>query len=191
MLRKTFRIIICVFIILLLILAALVYIPRTEKLDYNMTGYIIQPDGEIVDQFTFSVSGKEYDFIIDGLKSGTISFSGDKLTELGKDAFVLYFDWGSATFKNRYTFGYYFGDYAPMNNQLVDGSLCYYDGIANASYFETGMLDLENGTYCMYARNLVENAFIVGTSDPNTDPLEVIASFQQRVKIPELQKTNS
>ena len=190
MLRKSFRIIICVFIILLLILAALVYMPRTEKLDYNMTGYIIQPDGEIVDQFTFSISGKEYDFIIDGLKSGRITFSGDKLTELGKDAFILHFDWGSAMFSH-YTFGYYWGDYAPMNNQLVDGSLCYYDGIANASYFETGMFDLENGTYCMYARNLVENAFIVGTSDPNTDPLEVIASFQQRVKIPELQKTNS
>ena len=191
MLHKSFRIIICVFIILLLILAALVYIPRTEKLDYNMTGYIIQPDGEIVDQFTFSVSGKEYDFIIDGLKSGRISFSGDKLTELGKDAFVLYFDWGSATFKNRYTFGYYLGDYVPLNNQLVYGTLCYYDAIANESYFESGILDLENGTYCMYARNLVENAFIVGTSDPNTDPLEVIASFQQHVKIPELQKTNS
>ena len=166
MLRKSFRIIICVFIILLLILAALVYIPRTEKLDYNMTGYIIQPDGEIVDQFTF------------------------KLTELGKDAFILHFDWGSEMFSH-YTFGYYWGDYAPMNNQLVDGSLCYYDGIANASYFETGMLDLENGTYCMYARNLVENAFIVGTSDPNTDPLDVIASYQQNVNIPEMQKTIS
>lgn len=172
-------------VIVLLILAALVYIPRTETLDYDMTGYIIQSDGEVIERFNFTITGKEYDFIIDGLKSGRLSFSGDKLTEIGMDAFVMYFDWDSATFSEKYTFGHYVGDYHPENARFVIGELNYYNGAANDSYFETGMLDLENSTFCMYADNLVEDAFIVGVSDLNTDPLTVMECYRKLVKVPE------
>lgn len=182
--KPVFKIIFSTVAIILLILAALIYIPLTEKLNYDMTGYIIQPNGEIMEQFTFSITGKEYDFIIDGLKSGRISFSGNKLREIGRDAFILHFDWDSATFSKRYTFGTYTGDYHLSNDQLVHGSLCYYNGLANDIYYETGILDLENGTFCMYADDLVGNAFIVGTSDPNDDPMEVIERYQEFVKAP-------
>ena len=177
--KPVFKIIFSTVAIILLILAALIYIPLTEKLNYDMTGYIIQPNGEIMEQFTFSITGKEYDFIIDGLKSGRISFSGDKLKEIGRDAFILHFDWDSATFSERYTFGTYTGDYHLLNNQYVRGTLWYYNGTANESNYETGILDLENGTFCMYANDLVDNAFIVGTSDPNDDPMDVIGRYQE------------
>ena len=76
--KKVICIILLSVISALILLAALTYIPRTRALDYDMYGYIINRDGQIIEQFTFNITGKEYDFIIDP-PGGEISFRGDTL----------------------------------------------------------------------------------------------------------------
>ena len=86
-----------------------------------------------------------------------------------------------------YTFGSYTGNYHPADPRYVTGSLSYYSDTTNSSHFEFGMLDLEDGTFCMYADELVKDAFIVGVTDPNADPLTVVEAYQKFVRIPDLQ----
>lgn len=186
--RKTVRIIFRSVVAVLILLAALTYIPITRALDYDLYGYIIRPDGQILEEFTFTVTGKEYDFIIDP-PGGAISFSGEKLTQLEEDAFILHFDWNSYTIAKSYTFGHYTGDYDFRDSRYVYGSLCYYNGAANTSDFGTGMLDLENESFCLYADGLIENAYILGVSDPEADPMAMLEPYLEYIKIPDLQPT--
>lgn len=173
-------------LVALLLLAAMTYIPQTRELRYEMNGFIISPDGQIMEEFTFTIYGKEYDFIIDR-PGGVISHTGETLVKVERDAFIMYFDWDSATISKNYTFGHYTGDYHPTDSQYVFGMLDYYCGNTNSSHFESGMLDLENGAFCMYADDLVEKAFIVGVSDPDTDPMAVLEPYLKFVRIPDLQ----
>lgn len=185
-LKVLFVILCSVVAVALIVMAALVYIPRTRTLDYDMHGYILQPNGQIVEQFTFTVTGKEYDFIIDR-PGGVIRHTGETLVKVERDAFIMYFDWDSATISKNYTFGHYTGDYHPTHPRYVFGTLDYYCGTTNSSHFESGMLDLEDGAFCMYAEDLIENAFIVGVSDPHTDPTAVLEPYLKFVRIPDLQ----
>lgn len=184
--KKIVGIVLCSVVAVLILLAALTYIPRAKTLDYDLYGYIIRPDGQILEEFTFTITGKEYDFIIDP-PGGTIGFSGEKLTQLERDAFILYFDWNSPTITKNYSSGHYDGDYHPTEPRYVLGTLSYYSGTTNLYHWETGMLDLENGAFCMYADDLIENAFVVGVSDPDADPMAALEPYLKYVKIPDLQ----
>lgn len=186
--RKTVRIILRSVVAVLILLAALTYIPLTRALDYDLYGYIIRPDGQILEEFTFTVTGKEYNFIIDP-PGGTISFSGEKLTQLEEDAFILTFDWNSYTITRNYTFGHYIGDYFLIDPRYVYGSLTFFNGDAHSSCFGTGMLDLENESFCIYADGLIENAYILGVSDPEADPMAVLEPYLEYIKIPDLHPT--
>ncbi len=186
--KKVVGIILCSVVAVLLLLAALTYIPRTKMLEYDLHGYIIRPDGQILEEFTFTITGKEYDFIIDPPGS-TISFQGENLIQLERDAFILYFDWNYDAITKKYTFGNFDGDYHPTEPRYVLGTLCYYSGATNSSHYETGVLDLENGAFCMYADDLIGDAFIVGMSDPDSDPMTVLESYLKFVRIPNLQPT--
>ena len=163
-------------IIPLLIIAGLTYIPRTQALSYDMHGYIITQDGEIVEQFTFQITGKAYDFIIDP-PGGSAHFSGNELTELSMDAHILYFEWNCKRLSEDYGAGHFQGDYWPGDPRYVSGTLTYYDTYENRCFFESGMLDLESEAFCMYGRNLVNDAFIVGLTDPDGDPHAVIEDY--------------
>lgn len=175
--RKIFLTVLCSFIAVALItLALLVYVPRTTELNYDMQGFIISTDGQILEEFTFTIYGKEYDFILDR-PGGSISYTGETLVKVERDAFIMYFDWDSDTISKNYTFGHYTGDYHPAQPQYVFGALDYYSGTTNSSHFGYGMLDLKNGAFCMYANDLVENAFIVGLTDPEDDPYALIDTF--------------
>lgn len=186
---KSFLIILCsVIAVALVVLAALTYIPLTRTLEYDMRGYVIQPDGQIVEEFTFTMTGKEYDFIIDP-PGGAIQFAGEKLEKLERDAFILSFNWGSATFSENYHSGNYTGDYHRADHRYVYGTLHYYSGTTNSSHLEPGILDLEDGTFCMYADDLVDNCFIVGISVPDTDPLAVMEYWQSTFTPPKLQSS--
>lgn len=184
--KKVICIILLSVISALILLAALTYIPRTRALDYDMYGYIINRDGQIIEQFTFNITGKEYDFIIDP-PGGEISFRGDTLEKLQDDAFILYFDWNSDTIAKNYTFGSYTGNYHPADPRYVTGSLSYYSDTANSSHFEFGMLDLEDGTFCMYADELVKDAFIVGVTDPHADPMAAVKAYHEHAGVPNTQ----
>ena len=182
--RKIFLTVLCSFITVALItLALLVYVPRTTELNYDMQGFIISTDGQILEEFTFTIYGKEYDFILDR-PGGSISHIGETLEKVERDAFIMYFDWDSDTISKNYTFGHYTGDYHPAQPQYVFGALDYYSGTTNSFHFGYGMLDLKNGAFCMYANDLVENAFIVGLTDPEGDPHAVIDTFLKHHKIP-------
>lgn len=184
--KKIISIVLLSVVFVLLILAALTYIPRTRKLDYDMYGYIINRDGQIIEEFTFQITGKEYDFIIDP-PGGEISFSGDTLKKIQEDAFILHFDWNSDTISKNYTSGSYIGYDRSSGSRYVMGTLSYYSGIANRSHFEYGMLDLEDSTFCMYADDLVNGAYIVGVTDPNADPMAAVKAYQEHAGVPNTQ----
>ena len=184
---KIYLIILCsVVAAALVVLAALTYIPLTRTLEYDMHGYVIQPDGQIVEEFTFKVTGKEYNFIIDP-PGGEIQMAGDKLVKLERDAFIMSFDWDSATFSGNYRSGNYTGDYHRTDHRYVYGTLHYYSGTTNSSHLEPGVLDLEDGVFCMYADELVDHCFIVGVSDLDTDPLAVMEYYRSTFPIKESQ----
>lgn len=151
-----------------------------------MYGYIIRPDGQIMEEFTFTISGKKYDFIIDP-PGGEISFSGDTLVKIQDDAFILYFDWNSDTISENYTFGNYTARYLSENRRYITGALSYYCGKTNSPHLEPGMLDLEGSTFCMYATNLVNGAYIVGVTGPNADPMAAIKAYQEHAGVPNTQ----
>ena len=49
------------------------------------------------------------------------------------------------------------------------------------------MFDSENEFFCIYSDVLADNAFIVGVSDPETDPMTVVDGYLDLVHIPELE----
>lgn len=166
----------------LLLLAALTYIPQTRELHYEMNGFIISPDGEVLEEFPFTMYGTEYDFIIDR-SGGVVSFTGGQEHHVERDAFVLRFDWGDASFAPNCMYAHMIDHFRLTDSQMFT-TLSYYDPTTNESHFESGLLDLEDETLCMYADHLVDNAFIVGLTDPEDDPYAVIDTFLKHHKIP-------
>lgn len=183
---KFFLIILCsVVAAALVVLAALTYIPLTRTLEYDMHGYIIQPDGQIVEQFPFTVTYKDYDFIIDP-PGQSIQFAGDKLTKIERDAFLIYFNFDSAPFAKNFEPTGCVGNSHPKQPQILFGSIDSYN--PNKDQFDNGvtMLNLEDGSCCMYMEGLLENAFVVGISNSDTDPADVLEYFVNHVKSPNL-----
>ena len=168
-------------LVALFVLANLVYNPRTRDLRYEMNGFIISPEGEILEEFPFIMHGKEYDFVIDR-PGGGISFAGDQEHHVTKDAFVLRFDWGDASFSPNCMYAHMVDAFRRTDTQMFT-TLDYYDPTMNQSQV-AGMLDLDDETLCIYADHLVDNAFIVGLTDPEGDPHAVIDTFLKHNRIP-------
>ena len=167
------------------ILYCLSHIPITKSMRYDMQGYIVSTDGEILEEFTFTITGKEYNFIIDP-PGGLISFAGNELAQLERDAFILNFDWGTSSIAKK-GISMHFTDSFRLTDTQIFGALEYFDPVSNGYEWDTGMFDAEHGNLCIYTKALADNAFIVGVSDPKTDPNAVIDGYLDLIHIPELE----
>ena len=183
--KKPIRVTLWSLVAVLILLAVLTYVPITRTLHYDMHGFIVRPDGEILEEFDFTITGKDYNFIIDP-PGGLISFGGDELAELERDAIVLYFDWGTSSIAKKGISGH-FTDYVHPTDTQILGALNYFDPSSNSYELDSGMFDSENGNFCVYTDVLAYNAFIVGVSDPDADPVTVIDGYLDLVHIPELE----
>ena len=167
----------------LLILGALTYIPMTRELRYEMDGYVIAPDGKVLEEFALIVYGKEYDFIIDP-PGGSISFSGNELKKLQGDATILYFHWGDSQLAQECMYAHFI-DQVHLSDQILTGPVPYYNSEAKLSGCASAHIDLSSGNFYMYDQDLMDGAFIIGVSDPEADPLTVIDIFREYISMPE------
>ena len=174
--KKPIRVTLWSLVAVLILLAVLTYVPITRTLHYDMRGFIVSPDGEILEKFDFTITGKDYNFIIDP-PGGSISFSGNKLVELERDAFILSFDWGTSSIAKKCFFGHFTDSFRITDTKMI-GSLMYYDSKSNSSALDSGIFDAQYGTFCIYTDVLASNAFIVGTTDPQVDPNALIQSYK-------------
>lgn len=183
--KKPIRITLWSLVAILILLAVLTYVPITRTLRYDMRGFIVRADGEILEEFDFTITGKDYNFIIDP-PGGLISFSGDELALLERDAFVLTFDWGTSSIAKKGISGHFMDYVHPTDTQIL-GALDYFDPSSNSYELDSGMFDSGNGNFCIYTDTLADNAFIIGVSNPDTDPMTVIDGYLDLVHIPELE----
>ena len=179
------RIVLWTIVAAAVILLLLSRVPITKSLRCDMQGYIVSADGEILEEFDFAITGKDYNFIIDP-PGGEISFSGDQLTVIERDALILYFEWGLDSLNEAYSSGHWVGEPFPDGSNYSCGTLTFYNKQQDYMDFETALIDLVNGTFCMYTEALADHAFLVGTTDPNTDPASLIQPYLDRIRIPEL-----
>lgn len=177
--KLIFRIVICTVLACVLVIAGLIHIPIVKLLKYEMQGYIVRPDGEILEEFNFTITGKDYNFILD-YPGGEVHFSGNTLKKLTRDAIVLYPHWDSSRINEDFAYGHFNGSYSPDSSRHIYGTLMY---IGDVSAWNTGtfILDTEAGTFCMYAEDLAYDAFIVGVPTAETDLMPVIQYFTERV----------
>ena len=184
--KKPICIVLSAIVIILVVLALLTYVPITKTTRYDMRGFIVRADGEILEEFDFTITGKDYNFIIDP-PGGSISFSGNKLVEVERDAFVLYFDWGTSSIAKRCYLGHFTDSFRITDTKML-GTLMYHDPIANSSEFDSGIFDAKYGTFCIYTDVLASNAFIVGTADPQVAPDALIKSYKHHFGDPTIDK---
>ena len=183
--KKPICIVLSAIVIILVVLALLTYVPITKTTRYDMRGFIVRADGEILEEFDFTITGKDYNFIIDP-PGGSISFAGNELAQLERDAFVLNFDWGTSSIAKK-GISMHFTDSFRLTDTQIFGALDYFDPVSNGYEWDTGMFDSEHGNLCIYTKTLADNAFIVGVSDPKTDPNAVIDGYLGLIHIPELE----
>ena len=183
--KRPIRIVLWTLAVIAVVLYLLSHVPITKSLRYDMRGFIVRADGEILEEFDFTITGKDYNFIIDP-PGGEISFNGDQLTTLERDAVVLTFDWGTSSIAKKGISGH-FTDYVHPTDTQILGALNYFDPSSNSYELDSGMFDSEKGNFCIYSDVLADNAFIVGVSDPETDPTTVIDGYLDLVHIPELE----
>ena len=183
--KRPIRIVLWTLAVIAVVLYLLSHVPITKSLRCNMRGFIVRADGEILEEFDFTITGKDYNFIIDP-PGGEISFSGDRLTTLERDAVVLTFDWGTSSVAKKGISGH-FTDYVHPTDTQILGALNYFDPSSNSYELDSGMFDSEKGNFCIYSDVLAGNAFIVGVSDPETDPMTVVDGYLDLVHIPELE----
>jgi hypothetical protein len=81
----------------------------------------------------------------------------------------------------------HFTDSFRLTDTQIFGALDYFDPVSNGYEWDTGMFDSEHGNLCIYTKALADNAFIVGVSDPKTDPNAVIDGYLDLIHIPELE----
>lgn len=183
--KRPIRIVLWTLAVIAVVLYLLSHVPITKSLRYDMRGFIVRADGEILEEFDFTIIGKDYNFIIDP-PGGEISFSGDQLTTLERDAVVLTFDWGTSTVAKKGISGH-FTDYVHPTDTQILGALNYFDPSSNSYELDSGMFDSEKGNFCIYSDVLADSAFIVGVSDPDADPMTVVDGYLDLVHIPELE----
>ena len=183
--KTPIRIVLCAFVVILIVLALLTYVPITKTMRYDMRGFIVSADGEIQEEFDFTITGKDYNFIIDPPGS-LVSFGDNEVAVLERDAIVLYFDWGTSSIAKK-GISMHFTDSFRLADTQIFGALDYFDPVSNGYEWDTGMFDAEHGNLCIYTKALADNAFIVGVSDPKTDPNAVIDGYLDLIHIPELE----
>lgn len=183
--KKPIRIVLWSLVAIFVLLAVLTYVPVTRSLRYDMRGFIVSPDGEILEEFDFTITGKDYNFIIDP-PGGEIGFNGDQLITLERDAVILTFDWGSSSIAKK-GISMHFTDYVHPTDTQILGALDYFDPVSNCYEWDSGMFDTDSGNFCVYTDVLADNAFIVGVSDSDADPMTVVDGYLDLVHIPELE----
>lgn len=161
----------------LILLAALVYIPRTTELDYNMRGFIISTDGQILEEFNMTANGKEYDFIIDR-PDGQVSFAGNTPQQVEMDTYYLDIQWDSPTISKNGTSGLFTRDFIIPNTQFILGNIDFVNRDTGLFERQYALFDSGSGVFYMYADELAENAFILGITDPDDDPLEILTRYK-------------
>lgn len=172
-------------IVLTIVLAVLVFVPITRNISYQMHGYIVHTDGRILEEFDFTVTGKEYEFMIDRPGGGT-HFTGNKLTGVSIDTTILYPQWDAYTFTSLADWYYMqFPDTQELNNSCHMGFLHFFKADASRTGADSVLLDMDNGTLCVYAKQLMGNAFIVGVTEEQTTPESVIAAYRELILLPE------
>ena len=175
---KLFLAIICALITGgLILLAVLVYFPRTTELEYHMRGFVISADGEILEEFTMRAAGEEYDFILDR-PNGKVSFVGNTPERVTKDSFYLDIDWSSSTILKDTTPGLFTRDFTIPHRPVIVGDILYASSATGMMEREYGIFDSQRGVFYMHADTLADDVFIIGITDPDTDPLIVLESFQ-------------
>ena len=175
---KFFLSILCSFVAgALILLAVLVYIPRTTELDYDMRGFVISADGEILEEFTMRAAGKEYDFILDR-PNGGISFVGNTPEQVTKDSFYLDIDWSSSTILKDTTPGLFTKDFTIPHTQFILGDVLSYSSVTEKMEREYGIFDSKRGVFYLYADEFAEGVIILGVTDPDADPLDVLKVCQ-------------
>lgn len=175
---KIFLAIVCSFLAGgLILLAVLVYIPRTTELEYNMRGFVISADGEILEEFTMRAAGEEYDFILDR-PNGKVSFVGNTPERVAKDTLYLDIDWSSSTILKGTTPGLFTKDFTIPHRPVIVGDVLSCSSATEKMEREYGIFDSQRGIFYLYADALAEDIFIIGITDPDTDPLVVLKSYQ-------------
>lgn len=175
---KIFLAIVCSFIAGgLILLAVLVYNPRTTELNYNMRGFVISADGEILEEFTMTATGEEYDFIIDR-PNGEVSFVGNTPERVTKDTFYLDIDWSSSTMLKDTSPGLFTRDFTIPHRPVMVGDVLFCSSATEKMEREYGIFDSQRGIFYLHADALAEDVFIIGITDPDTDPLVVLKSYQ-------------
>ena len=175
---KLFLAIICALIAGgLILLAVLVYFPRTTELEYHMRGFVISADGEILEEFTMRAAGEEYDFILDR-PNGKVSFVGNTPERVAKDTLYLDIDWSSSTILKDTTPGLFTRDFTIPHRPVIVGDILYASSATGMMEREYGIFDSQRGIFYMHADTIADDIFIIGITDPDTDPLIVLESFQ-------------
>lgn len=175
---KIFLSILCSFVAgALVLLAVLVYVPRTTELDCDMRGFVISADGQILEEFTMTATGKEYDFIIDR-PNGDVTFSGNAPARVEKDTFYLDVDWSSSTILKNASSGLFTRDFCIPHTRITLGYIYYYSSTAGRMEREYGIFDPGQGVFYLYADELADNVFVLGITDPDADPLSVLKTYQ-------------
>lgn len=175
---KLFLAIICALIAGgLILLAVLVYFPRTTELEYPMRGFVISADGEILEEFTMRAAGEEYDFILDR-PNGKVSFVGNTPERVAKDTLYLDIDWSSSTILKDTTPGLFTRDFTIPHRPVMVGDILYASSATGMMEREYGIFDSQRGVFYMHADTLADDVFIIGITDPDTDPLVVLKSYQ-------------
>ena len=179
--KKVIIIALCAVLVIGAVVAGLMFIPVKQELHYDMRGYIMKPDGTVLEAFTFTVTGETYDFIIDRPGASGISFTGERITEVKGDSYAFWLDWSGTPFEEKNGFGFFHGIPMPNGDPLLTGGYDYFNGI-QFEYWHAA-LEKEKGTFCMYGESLYADALIVGITNPDTDPQEVVDEFLDRVHI--------
>lgn len=180
--KRIIRSVVLAAVLAAIVLAVLVYVPRTQTTKYEMKGYIVSLDGKVLDEFPLLISVKEYDFVIDR-KDGDFSISGNKVMA-ERDGIAMKIHWDYSQITEKYSDHTFIAIRYPESEGYLYSVISFYDPDLNAYNSEKpGLLDLEKGTFCLYATTLVEEAFIVGVTDPNGDLAQVIDHYCQKVQI--------
>ncbi len=175
---KFFISLLCAFVAgALILLAVLVYFPRTTELEYHMRGFVISADGEILEEFTMRAAGEEYDFILDR-PNGKVSFVGNTPERVAKDTLYLDIDWSSSTILKDTTPGLFTRDFTIPHRPVIVGDILYASSATGMMEREYGIFDSQRGVFYMHADTLADDVFIIGITDPDTDPLIVLEAFQ-------------
>ena len=151
-----------------------------------MQVYLVGADGDILKEFPLTVTGAEYNFVIDR-PGGTISFRGTTITQLERDAIILFPEFDCEIMEEVYTLGGFVATAHNTDKTILVGGYSYYRADANEYDYEWVMIDLAQGTYCMHSDDFSKGNFIVGITDPDTDLVSVIDAFLNWGTIPDLQ----